>query len=1195
MKKFLSLVLSLAMAMSLVTISAGAKDFTDDSKIAYKEAVDVISAIDVVDGYTDGSFNPTNQLTRGAAAKIICNLVLGPTTADALSADTAPFSDVPVSNEFSGYIAYCSQQGIINGYSDGTFRPAGTLTGYAFMKMLLGALGYDGEVEGFTGPNWSVQVAKLALGAGLDDGNEDFLGTAPVTREEACLYAFNTLKANMVQYDSRTSVNVGGAEVIIAGSKAENIPQAGSGYDNTMGDGNSEYAPVVQFAERYFPKLTRTRQYHDAFGRPANEWKYRSEVIGLYADDSTLLETYTAKVNKGDLYNLIGGSIVDDLSATGDGDGGYELTVWVDGDEVASPVVSNYFAKNSTGAAGVKDAVRGTGQTGNGVLTEVYMDDDNNVNIVIVNTYLVKATADYNTTTETLNFEVVDEINTDTASTDNPIMIPSMGTTLENDDVYVADFKADDYILVTYSYDEDAIQSAQLAEVVTGEVSEYTQKTNVFIGGEKYVYNKMVGNTESNVTYTIGEDAVVVLDAYGNILYVDQAVSTNSYVFLADMVSTAASKTVRFNAYFTDGTYEEIVVKRLDGSSTTANIQAADSKWYTFSEDENGRFSLNTVKTPLDTKETTNVSATKNNASDVDVIENGKVEFAATELPSTLGDNSTVFVVLERDGDVTAYTGVANAPDITIPETAAAVGTPGTPGYVPAIDPDQYATVHVVYNTDTNYADYVFVDLSNAPDADVEDANSVADFLFILKPTNNKTYVADDEYWQYEVVMDNEKTTKYIAESIGAAKGDLMRNVKENAKGYITDADPFDDAARRDVINLTGSSLINFSNGTLSIDTNGDGTADASYVIKDDCNGTLMVNSGVPALLRDDDASYELYQTTVRSAASVVKNYAVNGKVYVAVTADGGTVATDVYFFISGATQLLEAAETPVPPTLSAASYQQGDTATALSATTTVSDGGTVTYQWYKDGVAISGATGATYTPSTAEIGSAQYYCAVTNTNNAMKDKPVVTVNTNTVTITVTEADPAKTFIVSLAVKGTGEIKGAARITVDAMPNTDGLLFELTEQDIIDSGRLPAGYKVDTTDADLKVYSGTNEESVTVDIIAKETTATITADDKSIKADGSDASSATQTVTIDKNGSLVSAEVTDVTDTDTTHTAAVTDLVVTFNPADGELSIAIADGVTLDATDVYEITITGLAEDGVTEVTNTINITISSI
>src|SRR5699024_5956905 len=150
------------------------------------------------------------------------------------------------------------------------------LTGYAFMKMLLGALGYDGEVEGFTGPNWSVQVAKLALGAGLDDGNDDFVGTAPVTREEACLYSFNTLTANMVEYDARTSGSVGGAEVIIAGSQAMNIPQSGSGYDNTMNDSEN----VVQFAERYFPRLTRTFNDTDDMGRPAVEWRYRSEIVG---------------------------------------------------------------------------------------------------------------------------------------------------------------------------------------------------------------------------------------------------------------------------------------------------------------------------------------------------------------------------------------------------------------------------------------------------------------------------------------------------------------------------------------------------------------------------------------------------------------------------------------------------------------------------------------------------------------------------------------------------------------------------------------------------------------------------------------------------------------------------------------------------------------------------------------------------
>ena len=50
MKKFLSLVLALVMTMSLVTVSAGAKDFTDNSKITYDEAVAVMSAAKVIDG-----------------------------------------------------------------------------------------------------------------------------------------------------------------------------------------------------------------------------------------------------------------------------------------------------------------------------------------------------------------------------------------------------------------------------------------------------------------------------------------------------------------------------------------------------------------------------------------------------------------------------------------------------------------------------------------------------------------------------------------------------------------------------------------------------------------------------------------------------------------------------------------------------------------------------------------------------------------------------------------------------------------------------------------------------------------------------------------------------------------------------------------------------------------------------------------
>ena len=220
MKKFLSLVLALVMTMSLVTVSAGAKDFTDSTKIQYAEAVDVMSAVKVIDGYADGSFNPTATLTRGAAAKIICNLILGPTTASALVADAAPYKDVPANHTFAGYIAYCQKEGIISGYADGTFKPANSLTGYAFMKMLLGALGYKADVEGYTSPNWSINVAKQAINAGLNKGLKgDFNGVKAVNREEACLYAFNTLKATMVEYD--TTITIGG--VTVTGAQARTI------------------------------------------------------------------------------------------------------------------------------------------------------------------------------------------------------------------------------------------------------------------------------------------------------------------------------------------------------------------------------------------------------------------------------------------------------------------------------------------------------------------------------------------------------------------------------------------------------------------------------------------------------------------------------------------------------------------------------------------------------------------------------------------------------------------------------------------------------------------------------------------------------------------------------------------------------------------------------------------------------------
>jgi hypothetical protein len=97
--------------------------------------------------------------------------------------------------------------------------------------------------------------------------------------------------------------------------------------------------------------------------------------------------------------------------------------------------------------------------------------------------------------------------------------------------------------------------------------------------------------------------------------------------------------------------------------------------------------------------------------------------------------------------------------------------------------------------------------------------------------------------------------------------------------------------------------------------------------------------------------------------------------------------------------------------------YGTGDTAAPLTVTADPTDGGTLSYQWYRntanntdEGTLINGATQANYTPSTATAGTVYYYVMVINTNNnvnGMKenittsDVATITVNSNAATPTI--------------------------------------------------------------------------------------------------------------------------------------------------------------------------------------------------
>ena len=270
MKKFLSLVLALVMTMSLVTVSAGAKSFDDAEDIQYVEAVEVLNLIGVLEGYPDGSFQPKTVLTRAQAATIITKLLLTPEVATELTADAAPFADVPADNWAAAYIAEGVQAGILAGMGDGTFAPNAQLTGFAYLKMLLCALGFDAEAEGMTGANWSINVAKLAKKNGLTEGNDAFVGKNPVTREEAALYTFNAMQKKTVEGYS----NDGGVKITVGDVVIESVA------------GTAEQTGASLLKSTY-KDLERETDGEDDFGRAGIYWTYgdeESEVVYAAAD-----------------------------------------------------------------------------------------------------------------------------------------------------------------------------------------------------------------------------------------------------------------------------------------------------------------------------------------------------------------------------------------------------------------------------------------------------------------------------------------------------------------------------------------------------------------------------------------------------------------------------------------------------------------------------------------------------------------------------------------------------------------------------------------------------------------------------------------------------------------------------------------------------------------------------------------------
>ena len=747
LKRALSLLLSSTMVLGMLVMggsAAGYKD-VDDSNVN-QEAIEVLQTVGIMTGDQNGNFNPDGSITRNEMAVVMAHLLN-------LDYDyyrgTNPFTDVP---EWAApYVAACAAEGVVAGIGNGQFGGNQKVTAAQASLMIMKALGYFQNAEDF-GTDWQVATIRQASYINLFN-NISSNAESALTRAQVAQLVLNGLKANMVDFTGDKGIQIGDVTV---GYKAEYTAKtnAAAKYNSIVGGttdiaSNNQY--YVQLGEElYNGDLKLSNDGTDVFGRPSRVWEYKGDEVGTYAKKELIRETYTSGIEGGDVYTDIGAAACD-----------YDLTYWVDGIKLDKDATADEAEKL------VRNNDDPMASTGNGVLTEVYVDTAaEETTIVVINTYLAQAVADYSKATEKLTVRIYNAYGS------------SITRTLSNDDFDVAKYSKDDVMLVTMAGSTPAVKSVSDPKVVSNiAISTYSvdkdtaangkyKLSSVTTDGTKYstavkafwdsdfLYNYNT-NTQQLKDYTYN----LYLDPYGYVVGLQNVEDTANYMFIAgyDVGSSVLAKTLdKALVIFPDGKMQTVTCYEKDGVADVVNADKADvNAWYSYTVDKDGNYVINgrvanqfhdlSVSRVLDTQNPTLKGTAV--AGDSDVIAYGNTEsvyITATADKSVDKTNGSII-------DVTnVTTGIRNT-SIDLSETDCYVISDNTENTVDRNNVKRGAYgAYVLY--DGNYVKYAVV-LG-------EDSSVGSRFVYLTDGIAERSWAEDPGYyWSYDAIVNGELLT----------------------------------------------------------------------------------------------------------------------------------------------------------------------------------------------------------------------------------------------------------------------------------------------------------------------------------------------------------------------------------------------------------------------------------------------------
>ncbi|MBR5535210.1 MAG: S-layer homology domain-containing protein [Clostridia bacterium] len=172
-KRVLSMFLMLTMVFSLIVVpqSAVAATYYDTVDLDCELAVDVLDALGIMGGYTDGSFLPYNTITKAEMASVAVKLVGIDGYSEEAPDDMVLFNDMyDYDGWAAGVIAMAKTVGIARADEDGNFNPDMSATYEDALQMVVSALGYghQAQVRGGSLKDYVYIAQKMGITKKLD-------------------------------------------------------------------------------------------------------------------------------------------------------------------------------------------------------------------------------------------------------------------------------------------------------------------------------------------------------------------------------------------------------------------------------------------------------------------------------------------------------------------------------------------------------------------------------------------------------------------------------------------------------------------------------------------------------------------------------------------------------------------------------------------------------------------------------------------------------------------------------------------------------------------------------------------------------------------------------------------------------------------------------------------------------------------